>query len=403
MESMSQIDFIDTCYKKTIDMNNIGNRLTLGIELIDDPNWIGGTLYLRNLVICLSRLPLGERPNLRLLGAPMVIQNFLNEYGELDGLEAPIHQTVLQSFLQRIGLNRRTMGQIDLIYPGFGASVPGATTVRWIPDFQHRYLPRLFSEKEIAARDRSMSDIAERPGVVVLSSDVAASDFKRFFPEHRATPKVWHFCSILDISRSSPIDLRNRFGLPDKYLYLPNQFWAHKNHITVLKALHRLRKEHEIIIPLVCTGAQSDRRNLNHFSKLMQFVKDNGMLDQIYLLGLIDREDQINVLRYAAAVIQPSLFEGWSTVVEDVRATGRPIFLSDIPVHREQSPNKCSYFLPESEKDLSFLLADKWELLQPGPDMMAEEKAGKEIAVRMLESAKIFLEILTTARRISST
>ena len=37
--------------------------------------------------------------------------------------------------------------------------------------------------------------------------------------------------------------LRNKFKLSNKFFYLPNQYWVHKNHITVLKALKYLKRE----------------------------------------------------------------------------------------------------------------------------------------------------------------
>lgn len=377
-------------------MNKLSKKLTLGIELIDDDGWMGGTLYLRNLAICMSRLPDEERPNLRLVGSQNAVKKVLNNCPDLHGFESPINKSFFQRILQWVGLKQKKC-HIDVIYPGFGQGPDGAKVVRWIPDFQHRYLPELFSEEEIAARDRSIAEIAAQPGVVVLSSKTAAEDFRRFFSKKRVTPRVWQFCSLLDTSSSPKIDPRSTYGLPDKYLYLPNQFWEHKNHIVVLQALSRLRREHGLKIPLVCTGAQSDRRNLEHFSNLMAFISNNNLSDQVHLLGLIDREDQITVFRFAAAVVQPSLFEGWSTVVEDTRSIGRPIFLSDIPVHREQAPNRCSYFLPNSDKDLASLILNEWEKLQPGPDPVSEKKARRETDARILRSARVFSQIINDA------
>lgn len=372
------------------------NKITIGIELIDDPAWMGGTLYLRNLAICLARLPEGERPLVRLIGAADVVARFLADWGHLPIFSAPA-KTLLSRVARRLGLPSQAGTPVDVVYPGFGAQVPGAVTVRWIPDFQHRYLPHLFSADEIAARDRSIGEIAERPGVVVLSSETAAEDFRRFYPHHRATPRVWHFCSLLDTAKPASHTTLVKHKLPEKYLYLPNQFWAHKNHITVLKALARLRDEHGLAVPLVCTGAQADRRNEAHFSSLLKFIDEQGLTGQVQLLGLLDRKDQVDVLRHAAAVVQPSLFEGWSTVVEDVRATGRPIFLSGIPVHQEQNPERCTYFDVESDQQLAAAIASQWTGLLPGPDHICEAKAQRELEARILNSARVFCDIARTA------
>lgn len=371
--------------------------LTLGIELIDEPGWMGGTLYLRNLVLCLAHLPASERPAVRLLGDPAMIAAFMRQWPIVKVFEETQTENNTVRFLSWLSLVKKKESRIDVVYPGFGAPPAGAITMHWIPDFQHRYLPHLFSKEEIMARDRSIEAIAKRPAVVVLSSNVAKDDFKRFYPDHRAIPHVWHFCSIIDTTSAPRKEVIRKYDLPDKYLYLPNQFWAHKNHITVLKALDTLRRQHGKIIPLVCTGMMQDRRNEAHVSGLLSFIESHDMKNQVHVLGLIDRNDQIEIFRHATAVIQPSLFEGWSTVVEDARAIGRPIFLSDIPVHREQSPEKCFFFSSESQNELADLLRDNWPVLSAGPDLSAEKVARELSSVRILESGRSFCKISAQA------
>jgi hypothetical protein len=54
----------------------------------------------------------------------------------------------------------------------------------------------------------------------------------------------------------------------------------------------------------------------------------------------------LQIMKNASAVIQSSLFEGWSTVVEDVKALNQNIIVSDLRVHREQLKEKAVYFDP---------------------------------------------------------
>jgi glycosyltransferase involved in cell wall biosynthesis len=111
------------------------------------------------------------------------------------------------------------------------------------------------------------------------------------------------------------------------------------------------------------------------------------------VLGLVSREFQIALFRRALAVVQPSLFEGWSTVVEDARVLGKTALLSDIPVHREQSPPDCSFFPPKSAEALADLLAEKWMTLEPGPDLEREQQARQRALERIQRVGERFLEI----------
>lgn len=386
--------------------------LTIGIELINDSAWMGGTIYLSNLAQCISRLPVQERPKIRLLGDSVMVSNVQKAIAFQAGtivhdFTSSSRRRLLASslwgwFLGLLSrLFRRPMGAVDILYPGFGLYIPGARIVRWIPDFQHRYLPNLFSADEIRARDESIGKVASQEGVVILSSQVALRDFRRFFPDSIATPRVWSFHSLINLPQgavsgesSSPLEL------PEKYIYLPNQFWTHKNHKLVFSALKLLRHQYGLRVQLVCTGLPSDSRAKDHYNSLLDLLCRSDLRDQVKLLGLLPRDQQIHVFRCSAAVVQPSLFEGWSTVVEDARAIGRPIFLSDIPVHREQMPDCQFFFDPHSPEDLARLLAGHWHHLSPGPDPEAEAAARALTEELIQASARSFVSYCLEARRI---
>ncbi len=371
-------------------MTSITNS-TIGIELINDKNWMGGTLYLKNLVMILSRLPVSERPKIKLLGSQTMINELEKEMGMSRETNLRLWADKLLYFVKKDKL-RYQNENIDIIYPGFGSVTGTHKLLRWIPDFQHKHYPGLFTNEELQNRELAIKQIVESRGSVVLSSKTAAQDLKTFFPNNLAQINIWRFCSLIDWPEWQS-KITQKYKIPEKFLYLPNQFWAHKNHLTVLKALSFLKKK-GVVIPLVCTGTQSDRRNKMHFSKILDFIEKEQLEGQVYLLGLIPRNDQIGVFRKAAAVIQPSCFEGWSTVVEDTRAIGRPIFLSDIPVHQEQAPPKAIYFSPLSDNILADLLYDHWPLCNPGPDFVSEQYARNEMNKVIRSTALEFCRII---------
>ncbi|MGH2806402.1 MAG: glycosyltransferase [Actinomycetota bacterium] len=264
---------------------------------------------------------------------------------------------------------------LDVTYPGFGRPIPGTPQMQWIPDFQHIHLPQFFSPEEKASRDRRFADVAGSKGVVILSSQSALSDFARLYPSASAMPRVWSFCTTLTDAEEGGRDPHQAFDLPDFYLYVPNQFWAHKGHSTLFEALASLRKVGKTPT-VVCTGTMSDPRDVDHVPRLISLIEREGLANQVKFLGVVSRADQIQILRHAAAVIQPSTFEGWSTVVEDAKAVGRPVILSDIPVHREQAPEGI-LFEVGSSRSLASVLGDALENLRPGPDERAEREAAE--------------------------
>ena len=99
-------------------------------------------------------------------------------------------------------------------------------------------------------------------------------------------------------------------------------------------------------------------------------------------------------MRHCCAIIQPSLFEGWSTVVEDARALGRPIIASDIPVHREQLGKDATFFSPHDVKSLAAAIIALDPTLKPGPAPELEAAALANLKQRTEASAQEFLAIL---------
>jgi glycosyltransferase involved in cell wall biosynthesis len=142
--------------------------------------------------------------------------------------------------------------------------------------------------------------------------------------------------------------LKQKFNIQENYFYSPNQFWAHKNHKVVVEAIELIKKEFENIL-VVFSGKESDYRNATFVDDLKKLVKDKGLEKNILFLGFIDRKEQLCLMKNALAIIQPSLFEGWSTVVEDAKAMNQFVIASDLRVHREQLKQNALFFEPANE------------------------------------------------------
>ena len=285
---------------------------------------------------------------------------------------------------------------------GKNLSARGAK-VHWIPDFQHRHLPGMFQQGEIRNRDRRFDSLARGEEMVVLSSQAALDDFKTFFPVSCPT-HVLRFATSPEPgwAEGDPEAVKARHDIHAPYLLCCNQFWAHKDHRTLFAALGLLR-EKGIVLPLVCTGSTEDYRNPDHFPGLLRFLEQAGLSGQVKILGLLDRKDQIQLLRGAAAVVQPSLFEGWSTVIEDCRLLGKTVVYSDIPVHLEQAVPHGIPFRAGDSGDLARVLEGAAPHFTATAGTAVEREAlaaGQDTRLRFgLEIARLMDRVLATVPR----
>ncbi|HYR58030.1 MAG TPA: glycosyltransferase family 1 protein [Chthoniobacteraceae bacterium] len=395
----------------------MNESLHIGLIVQGGAGWMGGSEYIKNLAHALAAVG-REQPDrfrLSLITGHPLDHRVRREIGIEKLIELPSRRRGTLARLLRAG-NRAFAAavreaRIDFLYPltydnehNIGVSLPLAASLKktrwagWIPDFQHRQLPDLFSESEIAKRDRGIDALARNARTIVFSSEASAADYKRFCPNANARAEVLRFCTapIPEWLAGDPHAEQAGYHLPDRFFLISNQLWKHKNHLLVLDALGILAGR-GIRPHIVCTGQPADFRDKNYLNVVLQRIHERGLGAQVALLGLVPRAAQIQLMRRCVAVIQPSLCEGWSTVVEDARVLGKTVVLSDLDVHREQNPPGAHFFDRASAEHLATVLTEVWAAAEPGPDHAREADAADAAAQAQLAFGRRFLEIAEAA------
>jgi hypothetical protein len=118
--------------------------------------------------------------------------------------------------------------------------------ISWIPDFQHIYLKDFFSNQEIKYRNKLFQNLIKNSNATILSSYSALKNMKSNYVINKKN-FVLNFVSTLDkkfvLEKNKKKEIRKKYNLPLNWFFLPNQFWQHKNHITVIKSLAYLKKK----------------------------------------------------------------------------------------------------------------------------------------------------------------
>jgi len=349
----------------------MAQKTTLGLVFANNENWIGGTYYILNLIYALKTLPDAEKPMLivflakstdklmiEAIGYPYLAFKKMDfKYGLISKIINKISNILLQ---KKIIKKRHKKGIVDVVFPYDLQESLGNILhkICWIPDFQEHYMKTFFSETVIAIRREHQLEIIKKQYPLIFSSRDVAQNFSTIYPFAKNEVSVVNFATIhlpyqhLDIGL-----LKEKYAITEPYFISPNQFWKHKNHQTILDAVLAISKK-QIDFQIVFTGKEYDFRYPDYAENLKKFVIDNQLQEHIRFLGFIDRQDQLQLMNNAIATIQPSLFEGWSTVVEDAKAMNQPIIASDIKVHIEQLEtyqNKF-FFHPDQPNNLADIL-----------------------------------------------
>lgn len=335
-----------------------------------DENWIGGAYYIQNLIRSLNYLPQKDQIQLHILAKDKVLFQELQKatgYPNLKFIQYKPQFNKVERFVNKLTqklLNKKVILKkikLDWIFPLY--AIPHdlkhiKELIFWIPDFQEKYLPNFFSPEEVKNRQLSYENMIELGHSIVFSSYSALSDFNTFFPDAKSDKKILQFAVIHpDLTSKNIEELKVKYGIKGNYFISPNQFWQHKNQIAVIEAA-KIIKEKGINFKILFTGKEHDYRNPDYTNDLKRKVVDYHLQNEIQFLGFIDRIDQLVLMKNAQAVIQPSLFEGWSTVVEDAKALNQTLIVSNIAVHKEQLGDKGYYFQPSNYDELSLKMIE---------------------------------------------
>jgi glycosyltransferase involved in cell wall biosynthesis len=270
----------------------------------------------------------------------------------------------------------------------------GLPTLVWIADFQHRHLPKFFGHFRYYKRDIVYRALINSAVNILLSSNDARRDCEKFYPRSKGKLEILPFAVAIkpEVWNVAPDTVRRKYRLPEEFLFLPNQFWKHKNHLGVIEALELLHTGGEHIV-VATTGNLHDHRNREYPELIRKSLKAYGLEKNFLILGSIPFADIYPLMRASIAVINPSLFEGWSTTVEEAKALGVPLLLSDLGVHREQSPPVCKYFNPREPADIAKVMVEARNEWSNRHRNECEEIAMKEYPLKRAAFAQGFAGI----------
>ncbi|MBO9200146.1 MULTISPECIES: glycosyltransferase [Niastella] len=344
----------------------MAGRKEIGLIYFYNDGWIGGTYYVLNLAKALNSLPEDQKPVIHLVtNSEQDFDHFLSEtnYQYLKFVNTSPKYSLIERIINKVsrtifkGKNiiNRKISLPTTLFPVLSLDDFPQVEKRvfWIPDFQEKYLPHFFSKDEVDMRMEFQKRIAYSKSFIIFSSNDALTSFEYFFPNATATPLVVPFAvSHPEYNQLDENSLFSKYNLPSTYFFSPNQFWAHKNHIVILKAL-KIIKDEGIEICIAFSGKEQDRRNPDYFNELLTFVKENDLSESVRFLGFIDRKEQLKLMSLSLAVIQPSKFEGWSTVIEDAKAMNKFVIASNISVNKEQIKHNVDFFESDNEVQLA--------------------------------------------------
>jgi len=262
---------------------------------------------------------------------------------------------------------------LDVYFCPFAVLWPrplAVATVVNLSDIQEVFYPQYFTESQLDARKRHYASSTKAANVVLTVSAFSKSTIEK---HHGISPDkifvAWHSADE-SMFESPPVDTLQSFELPERFIFYPANYWQHKNHDALLRALLNIRNAHGIDIQCVLTGQEVD----NGYP-LKDKIAEYGLNGQVKLLGYVTNEEIRALFHRAAMLCFPSLFEGFGMPLVDAMAAGCPIACSNASSIPEVVGDAAVMFDPNNVEDIADKILSLWSNERMREDLVA---AGRE-------------------------
>ena len=234
-------------------------------------------------------------------------------------------------------------------------------TISWVPDLQHAFLPEFFSRKTRLKRDIGFYLQSLFSTLIFVSSNDTKNNFlNRYKISDNKKIRVIPF-SVPTIKKDN-IELQeisDIYNIKNDFIYLPNQYWPHKNFELVIEAINLAKNNNKKTIQIISSGSN----NNSDYYKKIEVLKNKYSItdDEFKYLGFIPNEHVATLIQASKALLNPSKFEGWSTTVEEAKSYNKLMLLSGIKIHHEQAEFNAQFFDVTDHTQLSKLLCQSYE------------------------------------------
>lgn len=226
--------------------------------------------------------------------------------------------------------------------------VPALVTIY---DLMHRYekrFPEVSENGEYKYREKRYAQICKWAKGILVDSEVGKQQVTE---SYGVVPRKVHILPYVPpkhiYNKDMPKDFDLRYRLPSKFIFYPAQFWEHKNHKGIVRAVNIL-KEKCPGIKVIFVGSKK-----NGYRTTFDMVQKLGLTKNVYFLGYIPDEDIPEFYRRARGMIMPTFFGPTNIPPLEANALGCPVAVSNIYGMFEQLGDAALYVDPNDVNDIA--------------------------------------------------
>ena len=226
-------------------------------------------------------------------------------------------------------------------------------------DLQHRHLPELFSSRDRFIRDSMYKTYCDQAEMVAVASSWVKRDL---IQQYQLSANKICVVPLAPASAAYPtptvediVVTREKYGLPESFVFYPAQTWPHKNHIGLLEALSIIRSRFGIEIPAVFSGCRGE-----FFPRIQQRLNALHLDDQAHFLGFVSPLELQCLYKLCRCVVIPTKFEAASFPLWEAFLAGAPAACSNVTSLPEQAGDSALIFDPDRPEQIADAIYRLW-------------------------------------------
>lgn len=233
-----------------------------------------------------------------------------------------------------------------------------------IHDLMHRYaknFPEITSPYQFILRDVLFRRIVHHSLMVLTDSNLGKKQVEDCYlrGKENNSIKVLPFIAPNYIYH---IDQREgksewekiRDNLPKKYFFYPAQFWRHKNHINLVKALDKLKEKYPEI-HIVFVGSKK-----NEYENVINYIHTSYLEKYVTVLGYVSDYSMVQLYKHAQALLMASYLGPTNIPQLEAFYLGCPVAVADVFAVAEQVKNAAILFEPDNIGNIADCMEQLW-------------------------------------------
>lgn len=233
---------------------------------------------------------------------------------------------------------------IDLIYfislSGYARYTDKYNYIFTVWDLCHRdfmEFPEVRENRIFESREAVYQHALTKAVVVIVDSELGKENLTRRYGVDPERVDILPFFPAPetrlddDAYQAGFVDIKQKYQINGDYIYYPAQFWAHKNHVYILKAMALLKETHDTELYAVFSG--SDKGNLDHVLAVAESLEIKHLVKYV---GFVPNEEIPDLYKQSLALVMPTYFGPTNLPPLEAFQLGVPVIYSNLPGLREQ-------------------------------------------------------------------